>query len=207
MEYRPPTREDSWLLSYSDLITILLVFFVVMLSAAHISRTKMQQIKHSLSGKQSSTSLRVIREEIDKRVKEQGLENLIGTELTDEGLELRLNSGLVFDTGEAVILQTLESTMDTMLRTLVPYSKHYSFAVEGHTDMRPVAGGKYRSNWELSTARANAVRRRLESVGIARERIKVEGYADTKALPKAELVGLSKEEGLARHRRVVVRVY
>jgi hypothetical protein len=44
-------------------------------------------------------------------------------------------------------------------------------------------------------------------VGITRERIRVEGYADTIPLPETTLEGLSDEERLARHRRVIVRIY
>ena len=63
------------------------------------------------------------------------------------------------------------------------------------------------TNWELSTDRANAVRSRLELVGVARERVRVEGYADTVPLPEESLEGLPIEERLARHRRVIVRIY
>ena len=82
-----------------------------------------------------------------------------------------------------------------------------SVEVLGHTDDRPIASARYPSNWELSTARANAVRVRLEGVGVDANRVRVEGYADTQPLPAEEVAGLSDEERLARHRRVVVRVY
>ena len=168
----------------------------------------MQQISQQLSGQQVPMSLSAIEKVIKERIREQGLENLIGTELTDDGLELSLNSGLVFDSGRALILPQLQETVDSMLQTLVPYAKRYDFAVEGHTDSRPILpGGQYRSNWELSADRANAVRQRLEQVGVERSRIRVEGYADTKGLAQSQLEGLSDDERLARHRRVVVRVY
>jgi len=208
VERRPPERSESWLLSYSDLITNLLIFFVMLLAAAEVSETRMQQIKQHLSGKESPTSFTSILAEIDRRVQEQGLEALIATDLTDEGLELSLNSGLVFPSGEAQIHEEWEPVLDSMLRTLVPYSARYRFAVEGHTDSRPIApGGRYFSNWELSTARANAVRQRLEAVGVERARIRVEGYADTKPLAEELLAGLEAAQRLARHRRVVVRIH
>ncbi len=208
MERHPPDTQESWLLSYADLITNLLIFFVMLLSAATISETKMQQISKHLSGSAGPASLTSIEEEIRRRVKEHGLEALVTTQQTDEGLELALNSGLVFDVGASLIREEQQTLVDSMLETLVPYAARYRFAVEGHTDTQPITpGGRYRSNWELSTSRANAVRHRLEGLGIAPARIRVEGYADTKPLPEKTLRDLSDQERLARHRRVVVRIY
>jgi chemotaxis protein MotB len=207
MDRRTADDNEGWLLSYADLITNLLIFFVMLLSAAEISETKMQTIRQRLSGVESPTSLASIQEEIDARIKEEGLQDMVGTTLTDDGLKLSLNSGVVFDTGQAAIRPDLTEVLDRMLKTLVPYADRYRFAVEGHTDNRPIGGGQYRSNWELSTARANAVRLRLEQVGVAPPRVRVEGYADTRPLPEETLEGLSDVERLARHRRVVVRVH
>ncbi len=208
MERRTASSDEGWLLSYADLITNLLIFFVMLLSASEISKSRMQQISQGLSGNESPMSLAAIQEEIDQRVREQGLEKLVATDLTDDGLKLSLNSGLVFDSGEAAVRPQLEAVLASMLMTLVPYSDRYHFAVEGHTDKRPIApGAEYRSNWELSTARANAVRQRLEQVGVEPKRVRVEGYADTKPLPEKQMRGLSEDQRLARHRRVVVRVY
>lgn len=201
-------HEDAWLFSYADLITNLLLFFVVLLSAANMSRTRMQQIVKSISGAESPQSLASIRKEIDAEIVRRRLQELVRTTEKLDGLELSLNSGLVFDSGRANIRKELEETVASMLQLLTPYSGKYSFAVEGHTDTNPiVAGGLFATNWELSAARAIVVRQRLEDVGIPRERIRVEGYADTKPLPAEELAGLDTEQRLARHRRVVVRIY
>ncbi|MBL8918684.1 MAG: OmpA family protein [Myxococcaceae bacterium] len=205
---RRPATEESWLLSYADLITNLLLFFVVLLTAANLSKGRMQQIAKSLSGAEMPASLESIRKEIDERITEQQLKDLISTNVTNDGLEISLNSGLVFDSGKANIRPEMESIVSSMLKTLEPYGKRYSFAVEGHTDANPViAGGVFQSNWDLAAMRAIVVRERLEIVGIPRERIRVEGYADTRPLPAAELDGLSVDQKNARLRRVVVRIY
>ncbi len=208
MRRRVYSSDEGWLLSYADLITNLLIFFSMLLAAAQLSKTKMQQIAESLSGVEQPASLSSIQKEIEEKIKREGLEELIRTDLTDEGLELSLNSGLVFESGVAQVRIDQIDTLDQMLDTLVPYADKYEFAVEGHTDDRPIINGTlYTNNWELSAGRANAVRTRLEWVGVEQERIRVEGYADTEPLPEASLDGLSDEERLARHRRVVVRIY
>lgn len=208
MERRPRQGDEVWLLSYADLITNLLIFFVMLLSAAELSRTRMQKIQHSLSGIASPSSLASIQDDIEKRIREEGLEDLITTDLAADGLKLSLNSGVVFDSGEAAVRPELEEVLASMLTVLVEFSTRYRFAIEGHTDSRPIGpGGRFASNWELSASRANAVRQRLEAVGVDAARIRVEGYADTKPLPEDSLVGLTNGQRLARHRRVVVRVY
>ena len=208
MQRRAKGHEESWLLSYADLITNLLLFFVVLLTAANLNRGRMQQIAKSISGAESPASLDSIRREIDAEIARQKLQDMVRATVTADGLELSLNSGLVFDSGKATIRPELEGTVASMLRLLAPYSSKYGYAVEGHTDVTPIVpGGQFATNWELSSARAIVVRQRLEDAGITRDRIRVEGYADTKPLPEDQLQQLSLEERLARHRRVVVRIY
>jgi chemotaxis protein MotB len=208
MQRRSKGHTEAWLLSYADLVTNLLLFFVLLMSAANISKTKLQQIAKSVSGAESPASLESIQREIDRRIEERHLQDLVRTDLANDGLELSLNSGLVFDSGKANIRKELEATVAAMLGVLAPYSTRYSFAVEGHTDRNPIVpGAPFATNWELSSARAIVVRQRLEDVGIDRGRIRVEGYADTKPLPETVLAGLGEEQRLARHRRVVVRIY
>jgi len=208
MRRRSKAHDESWLLSYADLITNLLLFFVVLLTAANLNKGRMQQIVKSMSGAESPASLETIRKEIDAQIASRQLQDMVRTSVTDEGLDLSINSGLVFDSGKAKLRPEFEQTVASMLQMLAPYSTKYGFAVEGHTDSTPiVSGGAFASNWELSSARAIVVRQRLEDVGVPRARIRVEGYADTKPLPEEQLKGLSPEERLARHRRVIVRIY
>lgn len=208
MQRRAKGHEEGWLLSYADLITNLLLFFVVLLSAANLSKGKMQQIAKSISGAESPASLESIRKEIDKEVAKRKLEGQVITHVSEDGLEIALSSGLVFDSGKARIRPEVEQTLVSMMQTLSPYASKYGFAVEGHTDATPIAaGGAFASNWELSSERAIVVRQRLEEAGIPRSRVRVEGYADTKPLPEDQLKGLNPDERRARLRRVVVRMY
>ena len=82
------TSDEGWLLSYADLITNLLVFFSMLLAAADLNRTRMQQIAESISGIEQPESLSAIQEQIEAQIEREGLQELISTDLTDEGLEL-----------------------------------------------------------------------------------------------------------------------
>ena len=208
MQRRTYDSNEGWLLSYADLITNLLIFFAMLLAAADISESRMQQITQEISGIEQPASLSSIQKQIEAQIEREGLQEMIRTDLTDDGLHVSLNSGLMFGSGSAVIRTEQVPVLDKMLTTLVPNAGRYDFAVEGHTDHKPVhADSVYKSNWELSADRANAVRSRLELVGVDHRRLRVEGYADTVPLPDETLAGLTPDEQLARHRRVVVRIY
>ena len=93
------------------------------------------------------------------------------------------------------------------MNVVKPYADKYHLAVEGHTDEVPIRSGSYKSNWELSSARAMQIRERLETVGVPPKRIRVEAYADTKPFePEAGQV-LERNALLAKQRRVVIRLY
>ncbi|MCP4500568.1 MAG: OmpA family protein [Deltaproteobacteria bacterium] len=208
MQRRKSKHEEGWLLSYADLITNLLLFFVILVSASSMSAAKMQELAKQVTGEEMPESLASIQKEIDERIEERSLQDVVRTEMTAEGLELFLDSGVVFDSGKVVIKKDMEESLASMLEELAPYSKRYHFAVEGHTDSQPVTpNSRFESNWELSTARAIVVRGRLEAAGVDKTKIRVEGYADTLTLPEETLTGLNEKERRARHRRVVVRVF
>src|SRR5688500_13193913 len=116
MQRRTYGSDEGWLLSYADLITNLLIFFAMMLAAAEINKTKMQQIAEKLSGVEQPASLSSIQEEIERKIAEEGLQELVSTDLTDEGLKLSLNSGLVFDSGSAEIRTEHGPVLDRMLQ-------------------------------------------------------------------------------------------
>lgn len=208
MQRRTKGHEEGWLLSYADLITNLLLFFVVLLSAANLSKGRMQQITKAISGEEQAQSLSSIKAELDKKIAEKNLTDVVSTRERDDDVELTFNSSIVFDSGRADIKPEFSASLDDVFALLAPYTAKYNFAVEGHTDATPVTpGGMFKSNWDLSTMRAIGVRERLEGAGVSRDRIRVEGYADTRPVPAEELVGLSTEAQNARQRRVIVRIY
>ena len=205
---RSNKNDDVWLLSYADMITNLLIFFVAILSMSDISRVKMEAIQEKLSGATKTHSLKSIKEELATYIEEQGHGDVVKVELTDRGLEISLNSGIVFPVGSERIEERWLPILDEVMGKLKVYADRYEFAVEGHTDDTPVRkGSRFLSNWELSSARAHEVRFRMEQQGIPGSRLRVESYGDTRHLPATTLENLSEEEVKSRHRRVVIRVF
>lgn len=211
MKYRTKRQkrsEDFWLWAYADLITNLLIFFVALLSVADLNQVKLQEVAEKLSGKRDQDSLSAIESRLNKDIHELGYDGVVRTDLTRDGLEISFDSGVMFDSGQAAIKPQYTSVMKSVMTSVLPYTAKYRFAVEGHTDDRPVAqGSRFASNWELSSARALQIRRQLEVVGVPQTKLRVESYAANKPIPEAKLVGLSLNEIQARQRRVVIRIF
>lgn len=211
--HRLHTGNEGWLTSYADLMTNLLIFFALIVTASEIQAGRMDQIVNRLSGKNTEGSLTEARRVVEQTVREQNLANQVTVQMTNAGLEISVNSGLAFESGEAHIKPEMLTPLARVLTPLVPLAGKYRFAVEGHSDDRPVGpAAHFRSNWELSSARALEVRDHLESIGVPKDRIRVEAYADTRPLTVEQLreLGLanpSADEIRARSRRVVIRLF
>ena len=138
-----------------------------------------------------------------------GFSTKVEVALTEQGLRIELVEGGKGDTFFAVGSARMTETASTALGIIATELRDLGNAIviEGHTDAISYGAAASYTNWELSADRANAVRARLELVGVRQDHIRVEGYADTIALPPEELAGLAPDAVLARHRRVVVRIF
>jgi len=197
--------DEAWLLSYADLITNLLLFFVALFAAMEVSEVKLQQVQEALAGKVSKHSLREMESELQAYIEDKNYEDVITANLTDRGVIIGINSGIVFPLGSAEIDAKYRNILMDVLTTVLPYAQKYKFAVEGHTDSIPVkANSRYKSNWELGSARALNVRDHVEAVGIPRTKLHIEAFADTQPLMTD---GTKTRESDNRQRRVMIRIY
>ncbi len=198
--------DEEWLYAYADLITNLLIFFVAMLSVSSIDQVKMQKVSEQLSGQREEYSLASIKENLEETIKNEDLQKVVRVTLDDDGLRISINSGVVFKVGSAKIPQKYQDIFATVMQSVMPYVDRYQFAIEGHTDAQKIKnGGKFLSNWELSTARANSIRQSLEKLGIADNKLRIEGYGSSRPLEKDPK--LTSKEQQALNRRVVIRVF
>lgn len=112
-----------------------------------------------------------------------------------DAVDLVISDSILFAPASARLSsagQMLLGQLAEVLRTLP-----YSVSVEGHTDNVPIHTPLYPSNWELSSARAASVTRRLIEQGVSRERLRTVGYGDTR--PRSDN---ATPEARAKNRRV-----
>lgn len=101
-----------------------------------------------------------------------------------EGLTLRIADNLLFASGQAELMYEGMILISQLTQVLEDFDGEIS--VEGHTDNVPINTARFPSNWELSSARAISVLKFLEQDGIAANRMRAIGYADTRPLQNNE---------------------
>lgn len=114
-------------------------------------------------------------------------------------LEIKIPASLVFPSGARALLADSVPMIQRIAEVLSAIPNE--IVVQGHTDDEPIRNGQFPSNWELSTSRAAAIVRLLESEGVDPARMSAQGYAATRPL-----VPNVSEEDRAVNRRVVILV-
>lgn len=97
-----------------------------------------------------------------------------------EGLTLRIADNLLFASAQAELMTEGMQLISQLIQLLADFEGEIS--IEGHTDNIPISTERFPSNWELSSARAISVLKFLEQDGIAANRMRAIGYAETRPL-------------------------
>ena len=210
---------ERWLLTYADLITLLLAFFVVMYSMSRIDNKKFGKVSDALNtvlkggtsvlkyqeepthnghGLLKLGNLRMIQQKIDEKFKQLGKNEELQTEITERGLVIHILESALFAPGSAELKPRAKEVLDLIAEQLVGRPNHVR--VEGHTDDRPIHTTIFPSNWELSSARATTVvRYYVDNHGISPDRISALGYGKYRPVAPNNSI-----ENRARNRRVDV---
>jgi chemotaxis protein MotB len=237
----------AWVVTFADLMSLLMCFFVLLLSFSEIDAMKFKQIAGELSkafgvqrdipaleipmgtspifdkfspGKPEPTPVDSVRQQtteeapqletlrgqtesevermVDQVTREQidlslqALEQVLSRELQEGRLQLehdrkriiiRVEEKGSFPSGSADMTPIFSDMLDKISEVLAQLPGEIT--IEGHTDDIPINTPRFRSNWDLSAARASSVANALLiSQGVEPSRLRVQGYAETR--PRAE---------------------
>lgn len=209
-------EQELWLITYADLITLLLCFFILLFSSANIDQNVWDQIKASYSSKvkskKVSTPLSEIKYQLDSMLMKEVKSNNLEIENKDNAINMRFLSNSFYNSGEATLLPEGKEIVDKIFDVIDAVNKRkkadFQLDVEGHTDDNPIKNLQYPSNWELSVARASNVVRYLIDRGMSPGRLKASGYADTQpVVPNRNAKGEPIPENQSINRRVVLRIH
>jgi chemotaxis protein MotB len=205
LETAPESQHDElWLISYADMLTLLIGFFVLIIASAPLTRARFERIAAALSGSQKAAPLEDLRDKVDALVaRTPALRDKVRTRDDAEGLGIEFKDARLFDSGSAHLRGEAQPAIAEIARLLQELPAR-PVTVEGHTDEVPISTASFHSNWELSSQRAINVLQALQSAGVGRERMSARALADTHPLPPAPEQDL--EQRRAANRRVVIRV-
>jgi chemotaxis protein MotB len=116
-------------------------------------------------------------------------------------------SEVFFDTGQALLLPEGRAELDKLASALIDLDKQipseiaWVLRVDGHTDVRPINSPVFKSNWELSSARAISVVQHLVSLGVPPQRLVAAGFAEFQPLDTAQT-----EDAYKRNRRIELKL-
>jgi chemotaxis protein MotB len=117
-------------------------------------------------------------------------------------------SEVFFDTGQALLLPEGRAELDKLATALIDLDKQipaeiaWVLRVDGHTDVRPILNSPiFKSNWELSSARAISVVQYLISLGVPAQRLVAAGFAEFQPLDAA-----ANEDAYKRNRRIELKL-
>jgi chemotaxis protein MotB len=187
-------ENQPWLLAYSDMVTLLLAFFVLFFAISQFDPVKFEVIMDYFSQNQTMP-LHVLEEKFDQLVQAHQLEQSVEVELTPEGLLVNFQDNLLFDSGKADLKENSYPVLGAMADIIKAEDVvSRKIQVEGHTDSVPLSEkADYPSNWELSTARSSSVIRYFITEKVSSSRFMAVGFADTqlRELETPETRGLS----------------
>lgn len=212
---------DRWLLTYADLITLLLAFFIIMYSMSRIDAKKFGKMAEALNGilkggdnlvaktGEETTkghgllklgNLKLLQKKIESKFKALGKNEELVTEITERGLVIHIVESALFKEGAAVLEPRAMETLDLVSEQIKGMPNHVR--VEGHTDDRPIRTQLFPSNWELSAARATeVVRYFIGDHKIPSDRISALGYGEFRPVRPNNSI-----ENRAQNRRVDIVV-
>ena len=181
--------EDStasmWMIPYGNLMTVLMILFLILYSYTHMIDEKqyeeaLSNLQEDVGGEEKTEELKGILqleklEDMEDALEEKGLKKFVDVIINEEGMKITLRNPVLFGIGEAELGYNAKIILKDVVELIKDTDNE--MVVEGYTCDIPVReGGKYRSNWELSAARAFSVVRFFMNQGIEPSGLSAIGY-------------------------------
>lgn len=221
----------GWITTFSDLMSLLLTFFILLYSMSSVSLEKFQEASNSIQSAfnggdsviegstvtDTETKTEIETETIDETIEPELIEMynevvafLEANEMTaqasveydQDGIYVNIQESILFGSGSAIIADSGKSTLNDLGELIQQFEN--DVVVEGYTDNVPMNNSIFSSNWELSTGRALSVLRYLsEERQVDPTRLSAKGYGEYHPI-----VPNDSEENKEKNRRVnIVLVY
>lgn len=209
-EHEEKKNDELWLVPYSDLMTIMALFFLSLYGLAQAKKNSLSSeqsllfIQKEMSGnREELAKLQIKAHEASVASNIEGmLSNLskddVAFSVDSKRFRVTLASGVLFESGRAELQPQARQILKAVADSLKVLPNQ--IVVEGHTDDRPMGpDSEFADNWDLSVARAFAVIRLFNEEGIPASRLSAMGYAQFRPIASN-----ATPEGRARNRRIEI---
>ncbi|MBD3420591.1 MAG: OmpA family protein [Chitinivibrionales bacterium] len=194
----------EYMLTYGDMMTLLLCFFVMLLAMSTIDPAKFMvaasSFQNAFSGVLESFPTVMITEDvltprlggneqnkrmaveakrkIEQAIKREKMQDAIKVKVTDSGIAIQIADPVGFDIGDAAIKPEFFDLLYQLVE-IINIDPKAEIRIEGHTDNTPISTTRFPSNWELSASRAlNVLKFMVERTGIDPARMSAVGYGE-----------------------------
>lgn len=210
-----------WLLTYADMITLLLAFFIILYASSQVDGKKYAELASSIRTAFGAPLpprpivrvggggdkllpipdvVGVLVQKLTGLLEKEIKEGAVDIQKTEKGIVLRFREAVFFGLGRASLSGEAKDILDKMTPPLLDVPN--AIEVEGHTDNLPIRSPIFPSNWELSVGRATAVIRYLVEIHrFPPSRLAARGMADNRPL-----VPNDGTRGNPRNRRVELHI-
>ena len=138
---------------------------------------------------------RQLEEQLNQAIKD----NQVKVEMAERGVVITFVAEILFNSGKAKLREEASPLLDKVNKVLKETVPGNSIGIEGHTDNVPIKVSGWKSNWELSTARALSVLHYLEKKGVDPRRMSAIGYGEYKPVASND-----SASGRQKNRRVEI---
>lgn len=188
-------RGALWAITYGDMMSYLMIFFMI-LFAFYSSKN----ITSQFSAKAIEETFGKDTEVASTLFSKHGIQQIAQVEISANKISINFSDPILFTPGSDV----LKESSYPHLRRLTAVFKDLPnpIQIEGHTDNRPLGRGtRFRSNWDLSSARAFSVLQFFIKEGVAPEKLSAVGYGEFKPVQTNET-----PEGRSKNRRIEINI-
>lgn len=203
--------KDRYLITYSDLITLLLGLFIILYAISNIDARKYEKMITAISnvfgheGKVVGLEDKIInlelpsnnlKIELAKIIREYKYDNYVKLEENERGITIHIMDEILFPSGSAELTKSSLLVLKNIASVIRELPN--DIRIEGHTDNVPISKPNYPSNWHLSVARAlNTAYYLINNESLPSDKVSIVGYSEYKPIASNET-----EEGRSMNRRV-----
>ncbi len=203
---------DRYLLTYADLITLLLGLFIILYAISNVDSEKYKKFmgeagiffgtKEIIPSENNNSRLDLVgskeslKARVENFIQEYNVQNNVKLTENERGFTISILNKILFESGQAQLSEEAKPILAKIAQILKTLPN--DIRVEGNTDDVPINTPEFPSNWHLSIARAtNTAYYLMKNQGLNQEKVAIVGNAEFKPVVKD-----STEEARAQNRRV-----